>query len=247
MRRPTSIYRHRTVLAKAVKAGFVAAVPITAILSIAIFTAVASPAVATTAASGWEPVPTPAVALTLAAAAPASDDYPDADVIVLHRSVIIEVDSDGRVTRRLHTVHKLLTHWAVRSHSDVRVVWDSSRQALDVETCRTVMRDGTVVTTPARGLNEVTPAAVARTAAFIGVREMVISHVGTEIGCVVELVYTITDQQSPPLPPSGVEYLQGPNPILYEEIVTVSAQPLVTALPNGNSITIVAHCPCTRR
>jgi hypothetical protein len=238
---PTLIRRRCFALARAVTIGLVATVPTAVVLSLATFAAVTSLAAAATAANGWEPVPTPAVAVTLAAAAPASNDYPDADVIILHRGITIEIDADGRVTRRLHTVRKLLTHWAVRSRSDVRVVWDSSRQELDVATCRTVMRDGTVVTTPARGLNEVTPTAVARTAAFIDVREMVISHVGTEIGCVVELVYTITDQRPPPLPPSGMEFLQGPDPILYEEIVTVSAQPLVTAVPNGHAIAIVAH------
>ena len=143
-------------------------------------------------------------AASIIAAAPDLDAFPDADVVVLHQGESIAVDGDGRVTRRVHLIRRLQTQWAMRSRSDVRVAWDRSRQELEVLTARTFMRDGTVVPTPANGTNEVTPDAVSRAAPFLDWRELVISHVGTEPGCVTELIYEVRDLAPPPLPPSGV-------------------------------------------
>ena len=180
----------------------------------------------------------PIDAVALASAAPGAEAYPEDDIVVLQRRRYISLLSDGRVFRRVHKVQQLLTAWAVRRQSDLRVAWDSSRQDLIIHSCRTIMRDGTVVPTPDYGFNEVTPDAVARAADFLDIREMVISHVGTEIGCVTEIDYEIRDRQPPPLPASGIEYLQGEHPILRDEIVIESAQPLGTDLRHCADIDI---------
>ncbi|MFO7653769.1 MAG: DUF3857 domain-containing protein [Candidatus Krumholzibacteriia bacterium] len=158
----------------------------------------------------------------LIAAAPAAADLPRADAVDLLWRTTWHVDGDGRVTRREHVVRKLFTPWAVRNLSDRRVAFDSARQSLAVPVCRTFMNDGTVVTTPPRGINEITPDAVARAADFLDVRESVISHVGTEPGCVTELIFEVRDRTSPPLPAGAVLDLGGRHPVLNREVVVIA-------------------------
>ena len=129
----------------------------------------------------------------LIAAAPGADDFPTADVITLAERIDIEVDAEGLRTYRVHQVRRILTNWAMRRVTDPRVGWDSSRQTLEITTCRTYQEGGAVVDSPANALNEVTPDAVGRCAEFLDLREMVISHVGLEPGCVTELEYVLRD------------------------------------------------------
>ena len=169
---------------------------------------------------------TPAAAaddiLDLIATAPAAADHPLADAVVLKQDVVYSVDKNGRMTRRERTVTKLMTDWAVRNLCDPRPAWDSSRQKLEIHVARTFMRDGTEVPTPPNGFNEVTPDAVSRCADLLGHREMVVSHVGAEIGCVIELDYEIEDLRPGPLPAAAREELGGRWPILVKT-VTVDA------------------------
>lgn len=157
----------------------------------------------------------------LIAAAPAADQFPDHDVVVLYRSETITVDDQQRVTRRVHTVERLQTQWAMRSHADPRLAWDAGRQELEVLTARTYMRDGTVLETPDNGFNEVTPDAVVRATPFLDQRELVVTFIGTEPGCVIELAYEVRDLTPPALPPSGRCWLGDQFPVL-EAVCEVS-------------------------
>ena len=111
-----------------------------------------------------------------------------------------------------------------------------------VHTCRTFMRDGTVVESPANALNEVTPDAVARAATFLDLREMVISHVATEVGCVLDLDYEVRDREPGPLPAWGEVFLQGPWPV-REVTVRLAPADLPAALVHGDALRNVAVIP----
>jgi hypothetical protein len=184
---------------------------------------------------GHAPLDVPA----LVAAAPPAGEFPGEDVVVLYRAETVTVDDDGRVTRRVHTIRRLQTQWAMRRESDVRVAWDRDRQDLEVLTARTFMRDGTVVPTPDNGTNEVTPDAVAHAAPFLNWRELVISHVGTEPGCVVELEYELRDREAPTIPPSGACWLVGDDPVL-QAVVVVQGARAVLAAADGHDVTTAA-------
>jgi len=195
--------------------------------------AAAAPATGT-AGAATEAVAFDAVAFS--AEAPGLAEYPDTDVIILYDKTSYDIDASGRVTMRVHQVRKLLTMWAFRSLSDLRVAWDCTRQELEILTCRTILQDGTTIDTPDRGFNEVTPDAVSRYADFLDLREMVISHVGTRAGCIVELSYEIRDLTPPVLPASSSEFMQGPYPTLTR-IVELRSQPDVgCAVINGEHL-----------
>jgi hypothetical protein len=154
------------------------------------------------------------------AAAPATDAMADHDIVVLLHEESIDVDDAGRVTRRVRTLRRLQTQWAMRGASDVRIPWDSSRQDLEIVTARTVMSDGRVIDTPANGFNEVTPDAVAGAPLFMHWRTMVVSHVGTDIGCTLELEYVLRDREPGPVPAGGIVRLAGDHPVLEARVVT---------------------------
>ncbi len=149
----------------------------------------------------------------LIAAAPPTSAYADADAVVLWREIDLAFAPDGRLTRRDHVVTRLQTQWAMRNLSDVRVDWDRTRQDLVIHTCRTFMADGTAVPSPDNAFNEVTPDAVAAAAPFLDLREMVISHVGTEEGCVLDLDYEVRDRAPGACPAGAVVALQGRWPV----------------------------------
>lgn len=154
--------------------------------------------------------------------APAAKEHPDTDAIVLFQRITYRIDAEGRVSRRVHQLQKLFTEWACRNLSDLRPGWDASHQELIVHTCRTFMRDGKVVDTPPNGFNEVTPDAVVRCPDFLTYREMVISHVGVELDCILELDYEIRDTSPAALPASGLEFLQGELPIRTKQVVVTA-------------------------
>ena len=172
----------------------------------------------------------------LIADAPGVDQFADQDIVVLWQDETVTVDADGRVTRHVHRVQRLQTQWAMRSRSDVRVSWDSSNQDLEVITARTFMKDGTEVKTPDNGFNEVTPDGVGRAVPMLDIREMVISHVGTEPGCVTDIDYVIRDREPGPQPVSGISWLGGPYPVLQASFHLDGAQGAASGLASPTMI-----------
>ncbi len=166
------------------------------------------------------------------AAAPGAAAYPDADAVVLLREVTFTIDDAGLLTRREHVVTRLQSQWAMRNLSDVRVAWDGERQDLQIHTCRTFMADGREVASPPNAFNEVTPDAVDRAVPFLGIREMVISHVGTEVNAVLDLDYEIRDRAPGRLPVWGEVFLQDRWPV-REVSVRLSPASLSAALVHG--------------
>ncbi len=185
------------------------------LLAVVMMASIVTARVQTSGAAEMPPVDVPAIM----AAAPAAEEFPEADAVVLFQRITYQIDVAGRTSRRVHQLHKLFTEWACRNLSDLRSGWDATRQELVVHTCRTTMRDGKVVDTPANGFNEVTPDAVAGCPPFLARREMVISHVGVERGCIIELDYEIRDLELGAVPASGLDFLQGSLPILTKQVV----------------------------
>jgi hypothetical protein len=155
------------------------------------------------------------------AQAPTEADYPDADAVLLYQEVTYTLDDQGCLAKRVHQRTKLLTEWAVRNLSDLRLGWDSANQELTIHACQTTMRDGKFIETPPHGFNEVTPGSVASCPDFLGMREMVVSHVGVERGAILELEYEVTERAPGPFPPCGREFLPEEWPVL-EKTVRVS-------------------------
>jgi hypothetical protein len=147
-----------------------------------------------------------------------SIDHPAFDAVILYRGVHVRMEPDGRVTRRVRLVQRLMTDHAIAVGGDPRVAYDTTRQELAIQVCRTFMLDGREVTAAPHAFNRVTPERVASCPDRAGLQEMVISYVGVERGCLTELDYTLTDRVvwRPWL--EGVEDLGEPYPVRSGEL-----------------------------
>jgi hypothetical protein len=147
-----------------------------------------------------------------------SIDRPTDDAVVLYRGVHVRMESDGRVTRRVRLVQRLMTDHAIAIGGDPRVAFDTTRQELSIDVCRTIMLDGRKVEATSHAFNRVTPERVASCPDRVGLQEMVVSYVGLERGCLTELDYTLTDRVAWRPWIEGIEELGGPNPVRSGEV-----------------------------
>ncbi len=143
--------------------------------------------------------------------------YPDADEVILYRGSLFAMDDEGRVTQRKRIVRRLLTDLAIDRFGDGRVAYDTLRQDLVIQQCRTFMRDGREVPARPNSLNRVSPDRIASCPDRLSLQEMVISHLGVERGCLVELDYTLTDRIAWRPWLEGIEEIAADAPILQEE------------------------------
>ena len=130
----------------------------------------------------------PAVSQAGGPAAPA----PDATILL--KEVELTVHHDGRVDRRVHTVTRLHSMFAINRLGDPRIEYDSLRQELQVVAARTITSDGRSMDAPAYAMNRSTPDASAQCPDFAFVAELVVTFVGLEKESVIELQYVVRDK-----------------------------------------------------
>lgn len=162
-----------------------------------------------------------------------SESHPEEDRVVLYRGIDLSFDTEGRLTRRVRVVSRLLTDLAIEHYGDERVAYDTTRQELSIDVCRTFMVDGLEVPAKPRVFNRVTPDRVAFCPDRADLQEMVISHLGVERGCLIELEYSLRDLAvwRPWL--EGIERLGSEDAILSGE-VRISAPGKIKAAVVGS-------------
>lgn len=170
--------------------------------------------------------------------------HPGDDSVILYHGVWVGSDGDGRVTRRVRVVRRLLTDLAVDHYGDVRVPFDQSHQSLEIHRCTTFMVDGSEIEPLPRAFNQVTADQVASCPDRSDLQEMVISHLGVERGCLTELDYSLSDVN--PWRPwlEGRELLGDEAPILRGEI-TIDTPGELRSATIGNSPSMM-HPDATR-
>lgn len=115
----------------------------------------------------------------------------DAEYLKLTKEFIL--NKDGSVDYHLRKEIRLLTHFSFhRLFGETFIVYNPEFQRLKINESYTVMADGKKVITPENAYNEVLPAVARDVAAFNNLREMVVTHTGTEIGAVITLDYTLS-------------------------------------------------------
>jgi hypothetical protein len=88
---------------------------------------------------------------------------------------------------------KLLTYNAIhRSYGETFIAYNPAFQKLRINDAYTLMADGKKIVTPENAFNEVLPGFAANAPFYNGLREMVVTHTGLELGAVIHLDYTIT-------------------------------------------------------
>lgn len=123
---------------------------------------------------------------------PLTDDQMISDSVLLKQTHEYTLNEDGSVD--YHYYHRRLYNTYMSFHrlyGETFVVYNPEYQTLKVDKSQTTMADGKKVNSPENAFNEVLPFQAADAPAYNHLREMVITHVGLEIGAVVELDYTI--------------------------------------------------------
>jgi hypothetical protein len=125
----------------------------------------------------------------------AQDVSYDAEYISLVKEFTLH--EDGSYDFHYHKEIKLLTHFSFhRLYGETFIVYNPEYQELKINEAYTVMADGKKIITPENAFNEVLPGFARDIPAYNHLREMVVTHTGTEIGCVITLDYTIKTKQA---------------------------------------------------
>jgi hypothetical protein len=147
-----------------------------------------------------------------------AEELPGQDAVVLFQGRYFNF-SDDLVEMRVQKLIRIQSDWALEHVSDPVITFDSARQELQVHAARTYYADGYYQDSPANAFNELTPGPLALAVDFLSIRDMIVSHVGLEVGRAIWLDYTLKDLSPSALPFTTVIFPQGEFPILRSEIV----------------------------
>jgi hypothetical protein len=179
--------------------------------------ALAHPVPGQGAEGAWGPLDDNATS-ELVKAAPAEAEVPDADALVLFDGTYISY-RDGLAEVRRQRLIKIYTEWAIDHLGDPRLAYDGSRQELKIHASRTYLIGGSTQDTPDNGYNEVTPGGLALSVDHLGIREMVVTHVGIERGVSILLDWTVRDVEPPGLPLNRMFFFHNEFSTLRKEVV----------------------------
>lgn len=140
-----------------------------------------------------------------------------AEYLYLGERVLLQ--PDGRRARREHRVVRLLSGGAIGELGDPRIRFDAQSQELIVHRCRTYTPRGEVLDAPPRARNQVTPGAAARCPGALRYQDLVLTHVGLEPGCVIELDVEIRGLRSDPTWLEGRTRIHEVYPVRRRELV----------------------------
>ncbi|HRW63762.1 MAG TPA: DUF3857 domain-containing protein, partial [Bacteroidales bacterium] len=105
---------------------------------------------------------------------------------------VYELNTDGSVIYKYQHQLKYITHLSFnRLYGETFIVYNPQQQELKFNKVETKTPDGRIVVSPENAFNEVLPRFAAGAPAFNHLREMVVTHTGLELGCVVDLDYEV--------------------------------------------------------
>ena len=114
----------------------------------------------------------------------------DASFILLKNEYTI--NKDGSYTLTCEQKIKYLTYYAFhRLYGETFIIYNPEIQTLKINRSQTTMADGKIVVAPENTFNEVLPSWAANSGLYNHYKEMVVTHVGLEIGAISDLSYTI--------------------------------------------------------
>jgi len=114
------------------------------------------------------------------------------DAVYLQISKEYTLNPDGSMDYRYIKKLKLQTYRSFNSlYGETFIVYNPDHQKLKINEVYTIMADGKKVVSPANAFNEVLPGFAANAPAYNNLREMVITHPGTERNAVLNLDYQL--------------------------------------------------------
>lgn len=146
--------------------------------------------------------------------------YQNADAVFEKVTKEYTLNEDGSMEFHYFKQLKLQSHMSFnRLYGETFIVYNPDFQDLKINDAYTVLPDSTRVKTPDNAFNEVLPRSAAHSATYNNLREMVVTHTGTEIGATIYLDYTLTTKKGywPAL--MGNEVVEESSPVVDMEII----------------------------
>lgn len=126
--------------------------------------------------------------------APSSNEYLDADVVILFNHFSHDVLPTGQSRYTTHQVVKLLNERGIQKYGDIAIPYQPNSQNIAVNIARTIAADGTVHTPPDEAFNDVTPPGLLSRNLYSDMMWRVISMVGLTPGVCIEYQVTLEDK-----------------------------------------------------
>jgi len=115
-----------------------------------------------------------------------------ADGICLEQTDEYTLQDDGSIIHRVEKQLKVLTLYSFhRAFGETFIVHDPRYEELKINLAVTTMADGKVVECTENAKNLILPGACENSAAYLHLREMVVTHFGLEIGSVIHVDYEV--------------------------------------------------------
>ena len=147
------------------------------------------------------------------------------DAIFKSIKKVYELKEDGSITYHYQHQLKYITHLSFnRLYGESFIIFNPNYQELKFKEVETTTVDGRIIPSPENAFNEVLPRFAAGVPDYNHLREMVVTHTGLELGCVVDFDYEIN---------SKAGYLPFLNEnILLQERVPVENLEIIVKVPN---------------
>jgi len=134
----------------------------------------------------------------------------ETDSVILEESRTVTLGKNGEVKEKTRLIRKILTDFGADEFCDPRIAYHEAHQKITIIEASTYMLDGKKVVTGDNGRNQATPESLATFPGFCDVQEMIVSHVGVELGGVTWLEYEIEDRKP------WREFFYGVEPFAHE-------------------------------
>ena len=116
----------------------------------------------------------------------------DYDAVYNKLTKVYTLNPDGSMDYQYSKEMKLQTYRSFHNlYGETFIVYNPAFQTLKIDKVQTIMADGKKVNAPANAFNEVLPSFAANAPYFNGLREMVVTHPGTERNAILTIDYTI--------------------------------------------------------
>jgi hypothetical protein len=127
------------------------------------------------------------------AGAPARDDFPQADAVVIADRTRVTLHPDGRTCTAVKRAVKVFSEFGRDRTSDTQVVFRDGRQKLSILGAATFMADGTRMDSPELTRVIMTPFALDRAPAWSDYQQLNLTNVGSETNAVNVVEYEVED------------------------------------------------------
>lgn len=125
--------------------------------------------------------------------APSSNQYPEADAIILLDKFSHELLDDGTSRYTTHQIVKVLTERGIKKYGEIAIAFHFHSQNIGVNIARTILPDGNVVEPPDEAYNDVTAPGFTEYNLFSDMMWKVIAMPALTPGAVIEYKVTLED------------------------------------------------------